>query len=111
MHLTKLAWWGGWAAILGGVLEIFAVAFVPRFGPPSLTMADPVLYQATVLLSTVGSPLIALGLAGLYVRVIREPGGSRLPKGLALAGLVLAGVASLLPLTIVLQLVVVGQIF
>lgn len=111
MSLTKLAWWGGLAAILGGVLEIFAVALVPRFGPPSLTMGDPVLYQAAVLLSTVGSPLIALGLAGLYARVVRRPGESRLPESLALAGLVLAGVTSLLPLIVVLQLVVVGQIF
>ena len=111
MSLTKLVWWGGIAAILGGVLEVFAVVFVPRFGPPSLTMGDPVLYQATVLLSTVGSPLIALGLVGLYAGVARRPGGARLPKGLALAGLILAGVASLLPLIVVLQLVVAGQIF
>jgi len=105
-----VARWGGIAAILGGVLELAVATFVPRFGPPSLTMGDPVLYEAAILLGIVGSPLLALGLAGLCARIAQRPGEPLPTKGLAILGLILAGLASLLPLIVVLQLMVAGKI-
>jgi hypothetical protein len=62
------------------------------------------------LLAAVGSPLLATGLAGLYVLLAQQPEKPRLIKGPAITGLVLAGFATWLPLIIMLQLSTAGQI-
>jgi hypothetical protein len=109
-HLTRLARWGGIAAILGGVLEVVVVFFVPTPGPPSLTGGDPLPYRMVILLGVAGSPFLAAGIVALYARVAVHPGSPRAATGLAVAGAVLAAVAALVSLAAALQALTLGQI-
>lgn len=106
---SKLAIWGGFAAILGGILEI-VVASLSRPGPPSLTLAGQATYETAILMSVAGGPLFAAGLVGLYADLARGTEQSRFTKGLGMAGLILAGLAVLAPLVFLLQVMIVGTI-
>jgi len=106
---AKLGRWGGFAAILGGVLEI-VVAGLSRPGPPSLTFAGQATYETAILMSVAGGPLFAAGLVGLYAGLAGGTGRSRFAKGLGMAGLILAGLAALAPLAFLLQVMTIGTV-
>ncbi len=105
---SKLARWGGVAAILGGVLEIVVTAGLSRPGPPSLTLAGQATYETSILMSVAGELLFAAGLVGLYASLAGGTEQSRFAKGLGVTSLILASLAALATLAFLLQVMLVG---
>lgn len=108
MSRPKLVRSGGFALLTGGALEAALWVLLPTLGSWSLNSGDPFLFQILILLGTMSSLLLAVGLVGLYARLSSSNGGWS--RGLATMGLILAGVSAATVVISLAQVVTVGLI-
>ncbi len=112
MHSPRLVIRGGSALLVGGAIEVALWALMPTLGERSLNSGNPFVFQILILLGTIGTMILAGGLAALHVHLISS-GRQRNPPligSLAKLGLVASCVTALTMALSLAQVTTVGLI-
>lgn len=112
MHSSRLVLRGGSAILVGGAIEVALWVLMPTLGEQSLNSANPFVFQILILLGTIGTIILAGGLAALHARLISASRQRNLPLAgnLAKLGLAAACVTALTMALSLAQVTTVGLI-